>query len=216
MDGGNIGLIEVYNAHPRSNQAGHAGFRPAVEDLWDQLLTGGNLVYGVAADDAHDFKWYRQILRRFGTAPPGGAWIMIRAPVLTAENVVRALASGDFYASTGVHLKQVSSTGGYYEVELDMERTLDETRHSWVRAAAPVAGSDDSHFVIEFIGSHGRVLHSAHDQAKAGIHMEESHGYIRARVTYLEKLARPFGSNRARSYFAWTQPVMTTQDQPNP
>jgi hypothetical protein len=119
------------------------------------------------------------------------------------------MATGEFYASTGVHLKQVSVSADYYEIELDRERTRQETAHRWVRDAAPVIWSDDSHYVIEFIGLHGRVLHATHDQVKAGIRLDAGQSYVRAKVTWLEKLPSMTGADNARAYFAWTQPVMT-------
>jgi len=205
---GEVRLMEVYNAHPRSIHAGHSGFRPGVEELWDRVLGTGRLVYGVAADDAHDFRWYRQAMRRFGTAPPGGAWIMVRASRLDAGGIGAALERGDFYASTGVHLSKVSADDGVYEVTIDMNRTRAESGHRWVRAAAPVVASDDSHFVIEFIGPHGRVLHATHDHESARLPLQELEGYVRAKITYLEKAERWPGEDRARAFYAWTQPAM--------
>lgn len=210
LGAGDIRLVELFNSHPRANQAGHTGFRPSVESLWDQLLSLGQPVYAVASDDAHDFKWYGHALRRFGTAPPGGAWIMVRAAQLQADDLLGALAGGDFYSSTGVYLKQVSSEGGTYTVEIDMETTRHETRRSWIRDAAPVVFSDDSHFVIEFFGAYGRLLHSTHDQARAGFPITPDNRYIRSRVTYLDKLPSLTGADNARAFYAWTQPVFAT------
>jgi hypothetical protein len=209
----NVTHMEIFNAHPRSNHAGHAAFRPGVEELWDQVLSSGRLLYGVAADDAHDFKWYRQLLRRFGTAPPGGAWIMVRSPDLSGLNLTAAIKKGDFYSSTGVHLKDVLITDTSYTVVLDREKTLEETTHKWVRNAAPVIWSDDSHFVIEFIGQYGRTLHAVHDQDSASIELDISAGYIRAKVTFLDKLDSLTGADNARAYYAWTQPVITGPDK---
>jgi hypothetical protein len=211
----NLKLMEIFNDHPRSNHEGHQGFRPGVEQLWDQALSAGHLIYGFAADDAHDFKWYRQKLRRFGLAPPGGAWIMVRAPELRSELIIDSLSQGDFYASTGVHLKQVSTTDGFYEVELDEQRTKQEIGNAWVRDAATHVFSDDSHFVIEFIGAYGKVLKQTHDELKAGIQLQSEHLYVRARVTYLDKIYSITGADRARAYYAWTQPVMSTTADSN-
>lgn len=203
-----VHLLEIFNAHPRSNHAGHPGFRPGVEELWDQVLDSGRLIYGVAADDAHDFKWYRQALRRLGYAPPGGAWIMVRATRLDAGSITSAMEAGNFYSSTGVHLSNVTIGKDIYEVTIDLDRTREEIRHGWVKAAAPVVWSDDSHYVIEFIGPHGQILHSTHDQEHAGIPLDGLRGYVRARVTWLEKAPRFPGEDRARAYYAWAQPVM--------
>jgi hypothetical protein len=209
----NISHMEIYNAHPRSNHAGHAGFRPGIERLWDQLLSTDQLVYGVASDDAHDFKWYRQWLRYFGAAPPGGAWVMVQSPDFSASGITAAIQDGNFYSSTGVHLRSIEAGERIYTVELDRENTIRETSHRWVRAAAPVVPSDDSHFVIEFIGRHGRVLYAVHNQDVATFRPDQNMGYIRAKVTYLDKIYSPTGADRARAYYAWTQPVMTDTGQ---
>jgi hypothetical protein len=205
----NVTHIELHNAHPRSNQNGHTGFRPAVEELWDQILSNGRLIYGIASDDAHDFSWYRGLFRRFGMATPGGAWVMVRSNSLDASNITNALERGDFYSSTGVYLKDISISETEYRVELDMERTRNEVAHSWVRSAAPIVYSDDSHFVIEFIGLNGQILSYAHNKESASIILTESQTYVRARITYLDKIYSPTGADRARAYYAWTQPVMT-------
>src|SRR5437763_739745 len=47
-------LLEVYNGHPLVNNLGGGG-SPGVEQIWDTLLTGGKVIYGIAVDDAHYF-----------------------------------------------------------------------------------------------------------------------------------------------------------------
>ena len=80
-----------------------------MEEIWDDVLTSGQLFYGVAVDDAHTFKepWNTDAAR------PGQGWIMVRAERLTASAIVEAIERGDFYASTGVELMefQVNKAG---------------------------------------------------------------------------------------------------------
>ena len=99
-------LFEVYNGHRTTNNAGDS-LHPSTEQIWDVVLTrrheqGGPPIYGVATDDAHEYRAYSDTI-----AMPGRAWVMVRAPRLTAENIVTALGNGDFYASTGVTLVTV-------------------------------------------------------------------------------------------------------------
>jgi hypothetical protein len=141
-------------------------------------------------------------------APPGGAWIMVRAPRLSREHLLAALEAGDFYASTGVYLKDIGFRDGGYSIEVDMERTRSETKWPWIEDAAPIIWSDDSHFVIEFFGRNGRLLHWTHDHATASFRPDASDGYVRGRITYLSKLPSRTGADWARAYYAWTQPVM--------
>ena len=96
-----LNLFEIYNGHPQVNNAGGGGV-PGLEQMWDQLLTGGRLLYGVAVDDAHHFK-------RPGdptAAAPGRGWVYVRADALEPRMISEALDRGDFYASTGVELAE--------------------------------------------------------------------------------------------------------------
>jgi predicted metal-dependent phosphoesterase TrpH len=92
-------LFEVYSGHPIVNNLAGGGF-PSVEEIWDDVLSSGKLMYGMAVDDAHKFidPWDRTGAR------PGQGWVMVRAQQLTATNIMNALENGDFYSSNGVEL----------------------------------------------------------------------------------------------------------------
>ena len=98
-------LFEVFNGHPTVNNVGGGGV-PGLEELWDDILTSGQEIYGIAVDDAHVFK------RPFDAtaARPGQGWVVVRAPALDARAVVSALDRGEFYASNGVVLDDVAVT----------------------------------------------------------------------------------------------------------
>jgi hypothetical protein len=74
---------------------------PAAEMLWDSVLSApnGRPVYGVAADDNH----YKQ-------ANVARGWIMVKSPDLTKENIKKNIREGNFYASTGIVLKDFRIT----------------------------------------------------------------------------------------------------------
>jgi predicted metal-dependent phosphoesterase TrpH len=101
-------LMEVCNASPGSNRLGDDK-HPSVDRLWDIAntlrISRGKLppIYGVASDDAHNY-------HRFSPdqSPPGRGWIMVRAEQLSAEAIVNGIARGDFYASTGVLLNELT------------------------------------------------------------------------------------------------------------
>lgn len=153
-------LFEIYNAHPSVNNVGDAT-HPSVEAMWDDVLSGGRLLYGVAADDEHN-------LNKVGGAMPGRAWIMVRAASLSAGAITQALERGDFYASTGVTLRdyQVSATS--------VSITVDEA------SSGPTT--------IDFIGRNGRLLQrSADSQATYQFTGEEM--YVRAKITNADGLA---------------------------
>ncbi len=57
---------------------------------WDQLLTQGVRVWGIAADDAHRIPYQG-----------ARAWIMVNAERLATEDILGNIRAGNFYASTG-------------------------------------------------------------------------------------------------------------------
>lgn len=149
-------LFEIYNGHPLVNNEGGGGI-PGLEEVWDQILSSGQLIYGIAVDDAHHFKrpWDPTASR------PGRGWVMVRAERLAPRDIVLALERGEFYASTGVTLKD-------YTVTAD----------SMTVTVAPTA---DSKYRIQFIGRGGRIL-SEVTSSPATYHFRGDEGYVRARV----------------------------------
>lgn len=97
----NCKLFELFSGHPDINNYGGGGL-PSVEEIWDDVLSSGKLIYGVAVDDAHIFKepWNKNAAR------PGQGWIMVQAECLKAEALLNALEKGTFYSSTGVELEE--------------------------------------------------------------------------------------------------------------
>jgi hypothetical protein len=149
-------LLEIWNGHPTvHNQGGGEG--PGLEEIWDILLTGGKVVYGIAVDDAHHFQG------EFATdrANPGRGWVSVRASSLDAAAVMEALESGSFYSSTGVTLADVRVTANRIEVHIEPE--------------------GDFRYTTTFIGSSGRVL-SATSANPARFELRADEGYVRAKV----------------------------------
>jgi len=122
-------LLEIASGHPYVNMEGP----PSVESMWDRLLSAGRRVYGVAVDDSHHLlrPWDRDI------APPGKAWIVVRAE-RNAASILDALRNGEFYASTGVEIE-------------DYVVSEEEIR-------VQVCERNFAHYRIQFIGEGGRVL----------------------------------------------------------
>ncbi len=149
-------LFEIFNGHPMVNNLGGGGM-PGLEEIWDVILSSGKLLYGVATDDAHQFK-------RPGdpsAAGPGRGWVVVRAARLGAREVIAALEGGDFYASTGVELLDVQRSTRRVEIRIKPD--------AWSR------------YTTRFIGKDGRVLaESAANPAVYDIKGDE--GYVRAVV----------------------------------
>ena len=113
-------MFELYNGHPQVNNFGDEQ-HSTTEDLWDELLTQGMIMYGVSSDDAHHFS---KIDTQYSN--PRRGWVMVRASELTPGAITEAMNKGDFYASNGVMLRQCSVSNGTYHVEIDEGRTLRE------------------------------------------------------------------------------------------
>jgi hypothetical protein len=125
--------------------------------VWDQILSSGQLIYGIAVDDAHHFKrpWDPAASR------PGRGWVVVRAARLSPSDIVLALERGDFYASTGVEIKD------YMADEKRFTVTIAETTFSKYR--------------VQFIGSKGRLLAES-TASPATYEIRGDEGYVRARV----------------------------------
>ena len=104
-------FFEVFNGHPAVRNYGDA-LHASCERVWDVTLAlrlgkyGLPVVYGMASDDAHGYHAYG-----LGKVNPGRGWVMVKSRHLTAESLVRGLETGDFYASTGVLLDEISREG---------------------------------------------------------------------------------------------------------
>jgi hypothetical protein len=157
--------------------------------MWDELLSSGVRAFGVAVDDAHNFRQDFTVDR----SNPGRGWVVVHARSLTREDIVAALRNGDFYASSGVALKAVVPTSGSLLVEIQRDRPEDAEVIARATAASRPSPLQFRYRVV-FIGSGGRVLAVSYDDP-ASYTFVGNEGYVRARV------------EDSGGRFAWTQPV---------
>jgi hypothetical protein len=174
-------LLEVFNGIRETNVYGAPG-KLSNEQIWGAVLDAGRVIFGVATDDSHDYNDFAPEMSN-----PGRGWVMVRAPELTPDAIVEALASGDFYSSTGVTL-----------ASLDISQ---ESLHLKIQQQGdPCAPGDrylrDVIYSTTFIGRGGIELAEI-TGLEATYRLRGDEGYVRARVT---------GSN---GVMAWTQPVFT-------
>ena len=132
--------FEVYNGHRGVRNYGDAQ-HPGTEALWDYVLAlrlsklGGDVLYGLATDDAHNHHKPNQV------SVQGRGWIWVRAASLTADAIVRAMKAGDFYASSGVRLREVIATSGSLHVRVVAEKGVRyETRFIGAIKGGPPEG----------------------------------------------------------------------------
>ena len=109
-------FFEVYNSSKGVRNDGDA-HRAYTDRIWDIVLAlrlgskKGKLLYGLATDDAHNYHG--------GGAGPGRGWVMVRSQRLEPEAILDAMDRGDFYATTGVILRDIRCQGNTIRVEIE-------------------------------------------------------------------------------------------------
>ena len=151
-------------------------------------------MYGVASDDMHDLE-----TRSPKDANPFRGWIMVKSNELNPESIQKSVATGSFYASNSVILKNYKATSKKYHVKVDENATRKELFSS---AGVPrLDNTGEEGFLIEFIGANGKLL-SKTAGLEALYQPKKSDIYVRARITFCKKTDKGF-----EKWFAWTQPV---------
>jgi len=151
--------FELFNGHSGVNNFGGGG-TPSTEEMWDEVLSTGRVLYGLGTDDAHHFKGEFRDDRQ----NPGRAWVMVRAPELSTAALLAALERGDFYASTGVALKSYEVTAREIRIELPED-----------------AGRNALRYRTFFIGKNGELL-KRDESLKPAYTFTGSELYVRARI----------------------------------
>jgi len=157
-------FMEIANMQPDVNSLGAGPHAPGTEEIWDQVLSRGMAIWGTASDDAHDFKDKMPPDPKWPLAKPGGGWIAVRAEHLTREEIMKALRAGDFYASTGVVLKDYKATGKEISVQVQPREAYKEK------------------YRIQFITRNGKILQDTTAES-AAYAIKGYEGYIRVRIT---------------------------------
>lgn len=178
-------FFEVWNTEPGMNNLGGGG-KPSTEQIWDEVLSSGRVMYGTAVDDSHHF--YDFTSSRATGSPlsnPGKAWIMVRAHELSTPALLEALNRGDFYATTGVIIESYETSSTSIRINLS-DRTRDL---GW---SAP--GANPQLYRTDFIGKGGTVL--KHDETlNPRYEFTGQELYVRAKIT------------NSDGQVAWTQPL---------
>ncbi len=129
---------------------------------------------------------------------------MVRAPELSPNAIEAALERGDFYASSGVFLSEVSADPKEYRLAVDRPRTEAELAAGAIVpriVPASEAASTAVGWRIDFIGPGGVVVRSLAKES-ASCPRDASRSYLRARVTFTRQAAE-----HLEQVSAWTQPV---------
>lgn len=180
-------FFEVYNGHPGINHLGDAD-HPGDEELWDLANAirikdlGAPPLYGVATDDSHDYHG--------GNVSPGRGWVMVRAAKLDAADLIEAMEAGEFYASSGVTLDEVSFQDGALSLA--------------------IAGEEGVEYTTKFVGTRsgegapGEVFETV-ESVSPSYSLTGDELYVRATVTSTKPHPNPSFEDQKEQ--AWTQPV---------
>jgi hypothetical protein len=185
-------LFEVYNGHRLVNNAGDS-VHPGTEQMWDVILTrrheaGSPPIYGVATDDAHEYRSYSDTI-----SMPGRAWVMVYADRLTPERILAALNEGEFYASTGVTLKALRRDKDAIRIEITPEaNTTYRTQFVGTRRSGQRVGE----VLAEVAGPIAHYTFTGDER------------YVRAKVVSSRLHLDPISKIVLGYQAAWVQPVL--------
>lgn len=206
-------FFEVYNGHPSVNNEGDAT-HASVDRAWDIALTqrmtrGLPPFFGLATDDSHHYHEKGPVTKE---SRPGRGWVMVRAAALTPEALIAAMEAGDFYATSGVMLKEVRREGATLSLEIHAERGVNYrteflgTRKGYDPASEPVlsASGQTLRATRRYSSDIGATLATI-EGASASYVLRGDELYVRARVTSSKV---KIGSSVAGEFErAWTQPL---------
>ena len=181
-------FFEGYNGHPMVNNYGDS-LRPGTETMWDLInIAYSNrnqpLMYGLATDDSHNY-------HQFGSAyaNAGRGWVMVYADSLTPSSLIKAMESGDFYATTGVLLDELSFEDGTLHI-----RVREEPGVNYKIEIIGVAATQPEPRVLEVI-----------EGSEAHFEVTDEYLFVRAKIVSDRVKENPFKEGDME--VAWTQPV---------
>jgi hypothetical protein len=182
-------FFEVYNGHPHVHNYGDSTTM-GMEELWDKLQlnylhAGKPLLYGLATDDSHNY-----LEHKIGLANPGRGWIMVKAKELSPGALIEAMERGDFYATTGVELRDVTFRKGKLQVRVNPQAGDQYTIQFWG---------------VEKFGTAGVLLKETKG-TKASYSLPKNILFVRAKIISSRLQENPFAAGDWET--AWTQPVM--------
>lgn len=186
-------FFEVYNGHPGINHLGDAK-RPGDERIWDiantiRLATlKSDPLYGISSDDSHYYHG--------GDVKPGRGWVMVQSSSLEEDSIVRSMNSGNFYGSSGVHLKNLLRDQKKGTLEFEIE--ADSDAEYVTRIIGTRKGNENNPDLV------GETLATIKGN-KVKYKLMDNEWYFRATVTSSKN--HPIPSFNGQKEQAWTQPI---------
>jgi hypothetical protein len=206
-------FFEVYNGHPYVHNEGD-DYHIGTDRMWDIILAFRlselrlGPVYGLAVDDAHEYH-----VMASTNSNPGRGWVMVRAPELTADALLRAMETGEFYATSGVHLKDIRRSAQDLTIIIEGQPGLTYrtefigTRRDFDPASEPNPRPPGTLTAVtrKYSPEIGAVLKEvAGTRARYKFRGDEL--YVRARVISSRLKPNPYSPGELE--MAWVQPVV--------
>ncbi len=208
-------FFEVYNGHPTVHNFGDA-LRASTDRIWDIVLTkritaGKRVVFGMATDDSHN---YQATPAPEKQSRSGRGWVMVRSEKLDAASLIAAMEAGDFYASSGVTLRDVRHDSRGISIAIEPEKGVTYrtefigTRQGWDTKSDPVLGErgETLHTTRRYSKDLGSILATV-EGATASYTFKGDELYVRARIISSKPKAEAPAPDETEQ--AWTQPVVT-------
>ena len=208
-------FFEVYNGHPAVHNEGDAN-RASTARIWDIVLTkrataGKRVLYGMATDDSHNYHVTPVPEKQSRT---GRGWVMVRSEKLDAASLIAAMEAGDFYASSGVTLRDVRHDSRGISIEIEPQPGVTfrtefiGTRKGWDTASEPVLGDKGEALrtTRRYSKDVGRILATA-EGTTAQYAFKGDELYVRARIVSSKHKEGVLSPDEMEQ--AWTQPVVT-------
>ena len=151
--------MEIYN-HGCEHD-GLYGYNPQV---YDEMLRTGNRLYCVATDDNHNSKPFGDPL-----CDSFGGFVMIQAQELSYDAIMQALEAGDFYASVGPEIYEISLEDRKLIIDCSpVEKVFVQTQGRFCHKAVALPGETITHAEFDLHGNEGYVRVDLRDER--GLH----------------------------------------------
>ncbi len=192
----NNGIDGKYEAHPQ-------GWKP--EQFWDVVNAyrashDQPLLLGMGSDDRHSY------------AEPAKAWSVVRAASLSVKDLLRAILTGDFYASNGLDFEDIQFDGKTLSVKIDVR---EEGKYR-IQFLGTKKDYDPASRVVEvaegprcptrkidvYSDSIGRVLHTV-EGTEGSYTLKPDDLYVRAKIV---KVSDTLQDDWQSKPAAWSQP----------
>ena len=182
-------FFEIYNGHPLVHNLGDS-LHISTLQMWDlinisYIENNKPLMYGLATDDSHHYhvkgsKW----------SNAGRGWIMVQADSLSPSSLINAMENGQFYATTGVILKDLVFEQNKLSVEVVQEEGI-AYGISFIGCKKGQSNTKELKFVNGF---------------KADFELTDDIIFVRCQITSSKLQSNPIENMLYET--AWTQPIL--------